>query len=110
MAVITHQYIVWHCIEDVILAISEIAFLLFLEAKVLQFFIDFLLSGFTLSQNEWLAKGCTNLSVTIFSKPYENIFTIREKFVVYGNAFEERYQIVIRITEIIKFIYKPAIQ
>ncbi len=49
VAVVAFQYIIGDCIKDIVVAIGEIAVILFfMKSQSFHFFVDFLLSGFTL--------------------------------------------------------------
>ena len=49
MTIVAFQYIIGDCIKDIVVAIGEIAVILFfMKSQSFHFFVDFLLSGFTL--------------------------------------------------------------
>ena len=48
MAVDAHQDVVGYGVEDVVVAIGKITVQFFMETESNKFFVDFLLSGFTL--------------------------------------------------------------
>jgi len=96
MAIIAHQDIAIHSVEDIMLAVGIIfAVVFWTEAKTKKFIVDFLLSGEADHSDKRLFQYSTNLAVTVLCKAKHTIGTIWKILVVCLDAFKERGQVIV---------------
>ena len=96
MAVIAHQDIAIHSVEDVVLAVGIILTVVFwTKTKTKKFIVDFLLSGEADYSDKRLFQYCTNLAITVLCKAKHTIGTIWKILVVCLDTFKERCQVIV---------------
>ena len=105
VAVISNQYIIGHGIEDVVNAIGEIFSIVFcVKTDTFKLCLDFFGSSFPRIYNKLLAKDSTNFTVSILLETDEIVGAIWKVLVMGRNSFKEWSKVVVRITEVVKFI------
>ena len=96
MAVIAHQDIAIHSVEDVMLTVGIILAVVFwTEAKTNKFIVDFLFSGKADYSDKRLFQYSTNLAITVLCKAKHTIGTIRKILVVCLDTLKERCQVIV---------------
>ena len=86
-------------------AIGEIFSIVFcVKTDALKLSLDFFGSSFPRIYNKLLTKDSTNFTVSILLETDEIVGACCEVLVVSHNSFKERSKVVVRITEVVKFI------
>lgn len=86
-------------------SIGEVGSAIFcMEAQTFHLVCDFLLCGFAIRNDKGLGKYSTSLAVLIVGKTYKRIGAVRKVVIVSFYAFKERAQVIVRITEVVKFV------